>query len=389
MDKIRIGVVGLGNMGRTLTAAMAQETEAEFRLAAVCDYRPGRAQVLGREHGVAAFEKAPAMFASGLIDAVYIATPHYWHAPLAVRAAQHGLHVLCEKPLAVTAGAARAMVEACRQHRVALGCMFMMRTRGLMKATHDRIAAGDLGPIHRIAMTCSTWFRTQHYYDSGEWRGTWDGEGGGVLMNQAPHHLDLFQWFGGLPRAVTAAVATRAHRIEVEDTVNVFCDYGDGRTGTIYTTTAEAPGLEQFMVAGDRATLLFANGALRLGRLRTPLSEYLATAQDMYGGPACDWEEVQCTLPRDGQHLNVVHAWAAHILHGTPMVCSGEEALNEVELCNAIYLAGFTGKTVHLPVDAAAVDRLLARLERERSRGRGGNLRRQAARELAGLLRRN
>lgn len=387
MERIRIGVVGIGMMGSGLLKGMVDEKSPEFAVTAVCDIDAERAAKFGQEYGLPHFTDAYAMYASGLIDAVYIATPHYWHAPLAIKAAQCGLHVLCEKPISVTVGAARAMVEECRKHKVALGVMFMMRTRGLMKRMHEMIAAGELGDIFRISMIGSCWFRSQYYYDSGKWRGTWDGEGGGVLMNQAPHSLDLFQWLGGLPKTVTASVATRGHRIEVEDTVNVVCDYGDGRTGYIYATTSEAPGTEQFIVAGEKGTLVAEGGVLRFGKLQTPVLEYQQTAKDMYGGPKCEWQEIKFETFRDGWHINVVNAWVKHILHGEPMICSGEEALNELELCNAIYLSGFTGKRIALPVDAAAIERLITKLERERSSGRGGNLRRAAKMELARLLR--
>jgi len=385
MDKVRFGVVGLGNIGALHAPAIAADKTGQMALAAVCDIIPQRAEKFGRELSVPLFTNAQAMFDSGLIDAAVIAVPHYWHAPLAIRAARKGIHVLCEKPLAVTVGPARAMIAQCRQHQVALGAMLQQRTRAVMVKLKELVAGGELGEVFRVQMICSSWYRTQAYYDSGAWRGTWDGEGGGVLINQAPHSLDLFQWLGGLPRRVVAVIETRVHKIEVENTVNAVCLYGEGKAGYIYATTAEAPGLEQFILCGDKATAVAEGGKIRLGKLREPISHHLMHSPGGFEMPPCDWQEAPLAAEPGGEHMNVTRAFAAHLLKGTPLVATGEEAINELELSNAIYLAGYTNKPVDLPVDAGQIGRLIGRLIRERSTGRGGNLRAAAARDLRRL----
>ncbi|GAH78608.1 unnamed protein product, partial [marine sediment metagenome] len=193
---------------------------------AIADIKRSVGRRLADEYGVPSFGDGQKMFDSGLIDAVIIATPHYWHPVLAIQAARAGIHVLTEKPMASSVGPARAMIAECRRRKVALGVMFQMRSQGVMMKMKQMIDSGRIGKVFRVSMVCSAWYRTQFYYNFGAWRGTWDGEGGGVLINQAPHSLDLFQWVGGMPKRLIATIDTRLHKIEVENTANVICDYG-------------------------------------------------------------------------------------------------------------------------------------------------------------------
>jgi len=388
MKKIRFGVVGLGTMGVPHAKALAADRRNRFCLGAVCDVDRDKARSVGEELAVPYFADYERMYESGLIDAVIIATPHYWHAPQTIAAAGAGIHVLCEKPLAVTVGPARAMVSRCRKHKVAFGAMLQQRTRGIMMKMKRMVDAGRLGEVFRISMVCSNWYRSQFYYDSGRWRGTWDGEGGGILINQAPHSLDLFQWIGGMPKRVVAILNTRLHHIEVENTANVICDYGGGKTGAIYATTAEAPGVERLTVSGDKGTLVAENGRLRFAKLSTPISRHMFTCKEMWGNIRCDWKDIPSPKGPDDGHVKVIRAFARHILDGTAMVATGAEAINELELSNAIYIAGFKNKPAEIPVDAAEMERLMAKLTRERSTGRGGDIQARAARQLRRLVRR-
>ena len=385
MKKVRFGVVGVGGMGGSHARGIVRDGSKDFCLSAVADIVPAIARRVGEQLGVPHFTSGQAMFDSGLCDAAIIATPHYWHPPLTIRAARAGLHVLCEKPIAVTVGAARAMIAECRRRKVALGAMLQQRTRAIMRKMKQLVDSGRLGEVFRVSMICSNWYRTQFYYSRGSWRGTWDGEGGGVLINQAPHSLDLFQWIGGMPKRILASVDTRLHNIEVENTANVICLYGKGKNGYIYATTAEAPGAEQLMVCGDKATLIAEGGKLRLGRLKTPISRHLKTARIAMKSPECTWSEVKVPAKGGGGHIGVIRAFAAHVLRGTPMVAGGEEAINELEISNAIYLSGYESRIVDLPVDARRMERLVGKLVRERSSGRGGDLRAKAARDLRRL----
>jgi predicted dehydrogenase len=389
MNKVRFGVVGLGSMGGTHCRNIRAANSRDFCLSAVCCDVASVARTLGREFAVPHFAGAQAMYESGLVDAVIIATPHYWHAPLAIRAARAGLHVMCEKPLSSTVGPARAMIAECKRRRVALGAMLQHRTRGIMIKMKQLTDAGAIGEVFRVVLVCSNWFRTQAYYDSGAWRGTWDGEGGGVLINQGPHHLDLFQWIGGMPRRVMGLLDTRTHEIEVEDTANFLCDYGGGKVGYVYATTAELPGYEQFAIFGDEGVLVAEGGKLRLCKL--PCSIKALTRESEYSGAGqmkakVRWRELAIPADRGG-HVEVLRAFAAGILRGSPMYATGQDGLNELELSNAMYLAGFEGRTVNLPVNADEIERLITRLVRRRSTGKGGNIRAQANADLRRLLR--
>jgi len=389
MKKVRFGIVGVGNIGGLHCRQIAEAKDRLFELSAICDIDTAKAEKVSAQYNVPAFTDAVAMYDSGLVDAVVIATPHYWHAPQTIAAAQRGLHVLCEKPLSVTVGDGQEMVRQCKKHKVALGVMFMQRTRESMILMRKMIAAGKLGEIFRVQMIASNWIRSQEYYNSGQWRGTWDGEGGGIVMNQAPHSLDLFQWVSGLmPQTIAATCQTRWHKIEVENTVNAVCDYGQCRTGYLYLTTAEAPGMEQFVVAGTKGTLVAEGDMVRFGRLAKPLLDTLMKEKNAWVTPVTHWEELAVPAnPLSGQHINVTRAFAKHILKGTPMVCGGEEGLNELQLANAIYVSGFgDGDAVSLPVAPADIEKTVARLEKSRSTGRGGNLRSAGKKMLAKLL---
>ncbi len=384
MKKIRFGIIGCGGIGRHHAKQIVEAKAKDFCLTAVADVYAKTAETLGRELGVEWFGDGWKLIDSGLVDAVIIATPHYDHPPLTIYAARRGLHVLTEKPVAVTVGPARAMVSQCAKHDVALGVMFHQRNRSLMRKMKQMVEAGRIGEIFRVQMICSNWYRTQAYYDLAEWRGTWEGEGGGILLNQAPHSLDLLLWIGGIPKRIIATTETRLHKIEVENTVNAILEYGGGKTGYIYATTAEAPGMEQLMVCGDKGTLVAQNDKLQFGKLAVPLSKDIKS-RGASGEPKCTWTEVPIS-GQDGEHIGVIKAFVAHILRGKPLVASGTDGLNELEISNAIYISGFRDKTVDLPVSAAEMERLLNSLSRKHGKGKSPNMRKKANAQLKKLL---
>ncbi len=390
MKKVRFGIIGLGVVGGRHTRTFAKARSRDFSLTAAAEVDPEIAETARRKMDVPVFPSVEELFASGLCDAVILATPHCWHPYLAILAARAGLHVLSEKPLAVTVGPARAMIAECRKRKVALGAMLQDRTLPLYVRMKRMIDSGRLGKIHRISQACTRWYRTQAYYDSGAWRGTWDGEGGGILINQACHALDVFQWLAGLPDRVMCSLTTRIHKIEVENTAEAVFHYADGCMGHFYVSTAHEPAIDRIEIFGDRGTLVAEGGRLRFARLASPLTRHIRTCKIAEADIAridAGWSKVKLPARAGGRHLDVIGAFARHVLRGTPMVASGEEALNELELSNAMYLSGFKNKPVDLPVDAAEIERLLAKLERERSTGKGRAQRRKARAALSKLLR--
>jgi len=388
-NKVRFGVLGLGVMGARHAQWIHDGANRDFCLSAVSTRRKEVAEPIGEKLGVPYFTDAREMFESGLCDAVLVATPHYWHPHHTIRAARSGLHVLVEKPLASAIGPAEAMIAECKKRKVALAVMYQYRTRAMMKKMKQIIDSGRLGELYRATLFCSKWYRTQAYYDSGSWRGTWDGEGGGILLNQASHHLDVFQWLAGMPKRVTGFLSTRLHRIEVENTADVVCEYDGGKIAYIYTTTAGWPGMEKFEFWGDKGIMICEDGRLRVGTFARPISKYLfeykENRADYIEGPAVRWREIQLPEEPRFQHMNIVRNFAAHLLRGEALAAPGKEAINELMLSSAAYLSADKGRPVELPVDARQYERFLARMERKHSTGRGRGIRAKAQRELRKL----
>jgi len=389
MKKVRYGVIGIGNMGGPHCRMIVEARSREFCLTAACDVKPKSRESI-KDIDVPFFTDAQQMYDSGLIDAVIISVPHYWHAPLTFRAARKGIHVLCEKPLASSVGMARAMISECRKRKVKLGAMLQQRCWPSMIKARQMVRNGVIGDLFRAEMICSQWFRTQRYYDSGAWRGTWDGEGGGVLINQAPHSLDLFQWIGmGLPKTIVANVDTREHKIECEDTANVICDYGKGRIGYIYASTAEEPGATKLTVMGDKGTITVDRRRLSVGKLKIPISKHVYQSKSAAAGGAeqkLTWSNVRVSQRRTS-HTDVMRAFARNILRGEPMVATGAESITELEISNAAYLSGYSkSKLVRVPVNAPEMERLLDKLIRTKSTGKGGHMRSAAANDMKRIL---
>jgi predicted dehydrogenase len=383
---LRFGIAGCGNIGMHHARQITQSKARNLRLVAMADSDGPRADAAAGEFGVKAFHDACAMIDSGEIDVLLIATPHYLHAPLAICAARRKVHVMCEKPIAVSVGPARTMLAEAKKNKIALGIMFNTRMRPGWQKMRQMIDAGAVGDIFRVQLTGSSWYRSQAYYNSGSWRGTWQGEGGGILINQAPHSLDLLLWMAGKPQRILATVGTRHHKIEVENTANALLDYGDGKTGSIYATTAEAPGIHQLMVCGDKGTLIGDDDTLRFAKLAVPIRKHLMTTKEVWGSPKFTWKDIPVAKSTDALHIEVNKAFANHILSGKPMIATGQEGLDELELSNAIYISGYRNKPVELPVDAAEMERLLDHLIATRGTGKGVDLRTQAKKELARVL---
>jgi predicted dehydrogenase len=352
VEPLRIGLVGLGTMGRGHLEK--EQALDEARIVAVADVVPSAVQAAREKYGVRGFDSYEALIESGEVEAVLIATPHPFHAPIAIHAAERGLHVLSEKPIAVTVAEADRMVDAARRANVRLGVMFQTRTDPVFRAARRILEAGEIGQVYRTTLVATAWYRTQAYYDSGAWRGTWTGEGGGVVMNQAPHSLDAFVWLGGQPSRVQARAWTRGHRIEVEDTVTAMLEYPNGATGYLYTTTAEWPGENRFELVGDRGKLQLVDGQLRVYRMDKPLREEIDTGEH-WGKPTGRWEDV-AVQPGQTGHAEVVRRFARAVRLEEPMVATGEDGVRQLELANALLVSGYMGEAVSLPLDRAKYD---------------------------------
>ena len=362
---LRMGVIGIGNMGSEHCRILRSGRVPEAELTAVADVRADRL-CWAREKlpGVQAFASAGELIASGACDAVIVAVPHPSHPEITVKALEGGLHVLCEKPIAVSAAEARCMQEAAQRTGKTFALMFNQRTNGLYKRMKQLLDSGELGAIKRVNWIITDWYRTQLYYDSGAWRATWLGEGGGVLLNQCPHQLDLLQWLCGMPVKVQAHCHEgKWHDIEVEDDVTAYLEFANGATGAFIASTGDLPGVNRLEITCDRGRLLCEDGRVRLLRLPVSEREYCRTAQNAYEKPACT-EEVFDDGGDNPQHAGVTTAFVRHILHGEPLVARGEEGMNSLRLSNAIHLSGWLGEAVTLPVDEEI---FLAELNRRRA----------------------
>lgn len=361
MKEVRIGIIGTGNMGTGHVRRIENGLIPRAKVTAVCDIDERKMEKFDPSY--ARFTESEKLIRSGLVDAVVIATPHYFHTTIGIDAMDNGLHVLSEKPISVhKADAERLIVAHTRNPNLVFAAMFNQRTNPAFIKLKSLISSGELGEIIRINWIITDWFRTQYYYDCGDWRATWKGEGGGVLLNQCPHQLDLFQWLFGLPTEVRAFCDIgRYHHIEVEDNVNAFMKYKNGATAVFITTTGEAPGTNRLEIATNRGKVVLENNILTWQRLTKPLDEFRATFQDMWATP----ETWKVEIPISGygeQHDGIMKNFVNAILDGTELIAPAEEGINSVELSNAMLYSSFTGQTISLPIDQEAYEKHLMEL---------------------------
>lgn len=353
MEQVRIGIIGIGNMGTAHANNITEGKCPEIKLTAVADINPKRLEWAAEnlDPSVVKFNTAEEMLDSGLIDAVIVSVPHYDHPKYAMECFDRGLHVMVEKPAGVYTKQVREMNEAAKKSNVIFGMMFNQRTDHVYRKMRELVQSGSLGAIRRTNWVITGWYRPQAYYDSGAWRATWSGEGGGVLLNQCPHNLDLWQWICGMPTKVsTHMYFGKWHDIEVEDDVTTFVEYANGATGVFVTTTGDAPGTNRFEITLDKGKLIAEDGKLTLWELETPEPEFSKTNKVPFGQPKSTKIEVE-TDGQSPQHVGVLNAFAAAILRGEPLVAGGEEGINGLTLSNAMHLSAWLGKEISLPFD--------------------------------------
>lgn len=356
MKKVRLGIIGVGNIGTSHVKHFMAGECPEIDLVAVCDINPDRLAWAEENlpESVARFDDAIAMLDSGLVEAVVVAVPHYDHPVLAKECFKRHLHVLVEKPAGVYAKAVREMNEMSKTAGVTFGMMFNQRTNCVYRKMKEIVESGELGSIRRVSWLITNWYRSQIYYDSGAWRATWAGEGGGVLLNQCPHQLDMFQWICGLPKKVDAHVHLgKWHDIEVEDDVTAYFEFENGATGLFVTSTGDMPGSNRFEITLDKGKLVVEDDKLYKWELDVAEPEFTKTNTEPFGQPKVIFSEVE-TDGENPQHVGVFNAFAANILHGTPLIADGTEGIRGVQLSNAMHMSAFLGHPVELPVDEDA-----------------------------------
>lgn len=356
MKELRIGIVGMGNMGRAHSSSLLAGKIPRCRLTAVCDTNP---DVLNANEQVARFTNVDEFLRSGTVDAVLIATPHYSHTTVGIKALKAGLHVLVEKPISVHKADCQRLIAAHTSKKQVFAAMFNQRTDPNYLKLREMIQSGELGKIRRINWIITHWFRTFAYYESGGWRATWAGEGGGVLLNQCPHQLDLWQWIFGMPAKVRAhCTIGRYHEIEVEDDVTAYMEYADGTTGVFITSTGEAPGTNRLEVTAQRGKIVIENNKLTFTRNEVEMSEFCRTTPHDFARPPV-WHIDIPIEGKGGQHNTIIENFTCAILDKTPLIAPASEGIHSVELGNAMLFSSFSDKTVELPLNSAAYERFL------------------------------
>lgn len=358
MKTVRIGVVGLGNMGHAHAQNILAGKINRLELGAVADLSPDK---LARVPQVKGFKTADEMMASGLIDAILIATPHYDHTTIGIAALKAGLHVMVEKPISVHRADCERLIAAYkgREKKQVFAAMFNQRTDRYYQKIRELVRGGELGEIRRVNWIITNWFRTHAYYASGGWRATWGGEGGGVLLNQCPHNLDLFQWMFGMPVTLSADCAFgKYHDIEVEDDVTATMKFANGATGVFITSTGEAPGTNRLEITGERGKLVYEDDKITYTRNEMEMGEFSRTTKGSFTRP----DTWHVSIPADGhggQHNEVLQNFTDAILDGAKLVAPAPEGIHSVELANAMLLSAWTDKPVKLPIDGKKYERLL------------------------------
>ena len=372
MDKVRFGIIGAGNQGSHYAGLFQQGLVKNGVLTAVADINPQKLTILSEkfpEMGFATFDSAEAMMDSGLCDAVLVETPHYDHAQLVIAALKRGLHAICDKPAGVYTKQVREMNEFAKTCNARFAMMFNQRTNCVYRKMREIVQSGGIGELQRVNWIITDWFRGQNYYNNGAWRATWAGEGGGVLINQCPHQIDLVQWVvGEMPKTVRGFCQYgRWHDIEVEDEVTAYFTYANGATGVFITTTGETPGTNRFEISGTRGKLLCEDNKLIWYKNDADSLEFSRTAENGFARPNCEIIEVE-TDGKNEQHLGIINNFANAILGLEEQFVEGTDGFNGVELMNAIELSGWNnGAEVVLPVNE---DVYLEELEKRRKTSR-------------------
>ena len=360
MTKVRIGIIGMGNIGQHHHGYLSAGKVNGVELTAVSDAIPGK---LERFKPLKIFSDGEELIRSGLVDAVIIATPHYQHTTLGIAALNAGIHAMVEKPISAHKADAERLIAAHKKNsKLIFAGMFQLRAEPRYLKIQKLIQSGELGEIVRMSWIMTDWFRTEAYYASGGWRATWKGEGGGVLLNQCLHNLDVMQWLLGMPKRVRGFCQLgRFHQIEVEDNVSAYLEFANGATGTFVSSTGEAPGTNRLEIVGTRGKLLLESDKLSFTRNDADMIEFSRSAKLGFAKP----EVWHVQIPFENAvnpHAILVQNFVNAILQAEPLIAPGAEGIHSVELANVILFSSLLEKAIEMPMDSAAYEKKLNEL---------------------------
>ena len=385
MEKVRYGIIGVGAQGgfyaQYLTGKMAARGAAPTNacLGALCDIDPKKKTMCEIMYPETPFyTDYKEMIASGNVDAIVTTVPHYLHPVIAIYAIEHGMPVLVEKPAGVYAKAVREMNECAAAHpEVPFGIMFNQRTNKLYQRLREIVQSGELGQVRRSNWIINSWWRPDSYYRQSAWRATWGGEGGGVLVNQAPHQLDLCQWICGMPNKIYAKIVYGDHRdIIVDNDVTVTASYPNGATGVFITCTHDVVGTDRLEIDLDGGKIVVEDSkkatVMRFKKTEDEMNKTMSMREVstlFMGGKSDQLFETEVIENTDGwgmQHGQVLTNFAGRVKDGTPLLAPGSDGINGVRLANAILLSSWLNQEVEVPVDEELyVKELNKRIEQE------------------------
>lgn len=355
MKEIRFGIIGIGNMGSSHAKNLYDLKINGAVLSAVCDIDSEKRNWAEEAlPGVRIYESYSDLISDKEIDAVIIATPHYLHPVIAIAAFENGLNVLTEKPAGVYVQKVQEMNAAAEKSGKVFGIMYNQRTNPIFRKAREIISSGEAGELKRVVWIITNWYRRQEYYDSGSWRATWKDEGGGVLINQCPHNIDILQWIVGMPSKVTAhCYYGKYHDIEVEDDVSAFFEFPGGATGALFTSTGENPGTNRLELSCDKAKIIIENGKLSMWKYNFPETEYRNFTSDEYKSKvSCEYSEFIPEEVNISAHNQILQNFTNAILRGEELISPGYDGIKGLTISNAIHLSDWTGETVQIPFDA-------------------------------------
>lgn len=379
MKTVRFGIIGVGNMGSSHAACLASGKISGAELSALCDIDSDKQEKLAQRYpDIPIFADYKEMIKSGSVDAVIIATPHPMHSEMSVYAMENGIDVLCEKPADITAEKALYSADVAKKTGRKYAVMFNQRTNPLFREAKRVVESGELGELKRLVWIVTNWYRTQNYYDNGDWRATWKNEGGGVLMNQAPHNLDLWQWIFGMPKKIFATCGIgKYHNIEVEDDATILAEYPNGATATFITSTGDYPGTNRLEITGSKGKLVIEQGKLKKWTLPSDERKFCFD----HPHPTVDFEpeysEILQTEQETG-HAGILQNFTNSILKNEPLISPGSDGIYELMISNSAYLSAEKSEWIELPFDMEKyTDFLISKTEKSQTKSSNKSIKMQ------------
>lgn len=360
MTSVKVGIIGVGNIGSAHAKCIADGKVKGMVLSALCDINPEKKTSLCEVYpDIPFFSDYKKLLESGIVDAVIVSTPHKFHIDIAKEALSSGLHVLVEKPVDITVSKAKEINLLASKTEKIFAIMFNQRTNSLFRKAREIVKSGALGELKRSVWIITNWYRSQNYYDSGDWRATWSGEGGGVLLNQAPHQLDLWQWICGMPTEINAMCdIAKYHHIEVEDDVTITARYENGATGVFITSTGEYPGTNRLEISGDKGKIVLENGTLKWWRLKDCEREVCFNSDSNSPKIETEYLEFKEEAPEPA-HRGILQNFTNAILYGEELISPGTDGIYELSISNAAYLSAHKKAPVTLPLNSSEFDSFL------------------------------